>query len=69
MSDLKTLKDVESNLRDVAREWINYVDNFVPKNINDEKGIDYDLNWSFYHRDLLSNWIRMFFNLEDDSTK
>ena len=58
--------DHYGRLREAAKEWMDYVDCFEPKRYPDEKGFDRDINFHYYHRELLVTWIKHFFNLEDD---
>ena len=76
---LKTLKDItvhcevepadiRQELREFAREWARYVETFDcgGRKYSDLEGFDKDIDFHYYHRELLVEWIMLFFGLEWD---
>ena len=78
MSGLKTLNDVEDDyikaiaepLRQVAREWIKDLDKACEDLESDNEWIELMIRETSHRgdwgRDVLSRWIKHFFNLEDE---
>ena len=55
------------DLQDTAREWIKYLEEFKNKEYSQEVGFDRMINKHYYHKELLEDWIKHFFNLEEES--
>ena len=55
-------------LKQAAQEWINYINKFDRngRTYADLKGFDREIDFHYYHRELLIDFLRMFFNLEDE---
>ena len=69
-TDVKDDYDVlYAELKEAAREWINYVYTFErgDRTYSDLKGIDRDIDLHYYHSELLIEWIKHFFDLENSN--
>ena len=58
------------DLQDAGRKWMKYIDEFDrgDREYKDLEGFDRDIDFHYWHRELLIEWIRKFFDLgyEDD---
>ena len=60
-------EDLKKEICGAAREWIDFIENWErgDRKYTDLKGLDRLIDYHYYHRDLLIEGIKMFFNLED----
>ena len=55
-------------LQETAKEWLEYVDKFDRngRTYSELEGFDRDIDAHYYHREILLEWIRNFFDLEEE---
>ena len=66
---IATQAEYYTKLKEAAKEWIKYVDTFErgDRTYSDLKGIDRDIDLHYYHSELLIEWIKHFFDLENSN--
>ena len=68
-TDVKDDYDVlYDELKEAAKEWLEYVDKFDRngRTYSELEGFDRDIDAHYYHREILLEWIRKFFDLEEE---